>query len=139
MTETQWKTLGDYVRDMADVLGLRDWWLFLDHTPSDDDCVASVKVIYGRRNATIRVSTTFMDERLDAQRNSIIHELLHCHTSQIVNCVDHDLHNSGALGTQALDLLMNTMLRTTELAVDAISMSIADRYPMIEWEPAERA
>lgn len=137
MTENAWGILGQYMRDRADELGLRDWHLFLTHIPPDDEDADGICTpTEGRKHATIKVCRDFKEQlKPDAQRAVIIHELLHCHFQAAVDMVRVDLPR--LLGQPAYDVFFPAFRRSMEYAVDGITDAIADKFPLIEWTEGE--
>lgn len=84
LTDVEWKALGHYVRYCADAMGLRDWSFVLARRYlTDTSAIASIDITYGKREALIKIADDFRslcDERI---RESICHELIHCHLDQV--------------------------------------------------------
>lgn len=79
MIDPRRRRYSPYVRDLADRLGLRDWWFELaDEPPYEPDAIASVRPWEGRRRATIRLSDGFLEAGPAEQRHTLCHELAHC-------------------------------------------------------------
>lgn len=135
MTEAEWKCLGDYARERADDLGLRDWWVRIEKVSSEEDALASCRVIRGRRLVYIRVCEGFREEKPDEQRSTIIHELLHCHMAAMEWVVSA---TESALGSSAYAICHEGFTDALEHAVDGIAESIAEKYPLISWPTKPR-
>lgn len=125
------KALGEYMRNIADVMGLRDWTLNLLHEPCDDDCNAQVRLIYGRKVADIRVSEAFRSFDPERIRRTVVHELIHFHFAACSNLIEHDL--SGHLSKQALNIFFSAWVRDFEYGVDGLATAVASSLPLIEW------
>jgi hypothetical protein len=68
-----------YVRQLADILRLKDWRICVAEDPPPENALASCAPVEGRKYATLRFGESFLtDDRLE-QRHTIVHELLHCH------------------------------------------------------------
>jgi hypothetical protein len=136
MTETDWDTLEAYILNMAERLHLRDWEIDFSRDDTDGDkTLASASLQYEAKRVTIQVSAGFR-ESLNAyeQRETIIHELLHCHLWSANCVVARDLWNTRALSESTHRLLQESFQRQEELAINAISAAIAQHYPLIDWE-----
>ena len=73
-----------YVRKLADLMRLRDWRVEIaEDAPSDANAIASCNPIEGRKFAVIRLSESFFTDSRDDQRQTLAHELLHCHTGPL--------------------------------------------------------
>src|SRR6187551_1392363 len=78
MTNKEFTALGKYVRDVADEMGLRDWYFETMHgTPVRDDgsedvgAGARIEITWGKRHARIWVCRDFRNMRPDRQRQFI--------------------------------------------------------------------
>lgn len=73
-----------YVRQVADQMGLRDWNFEVSHGPPCHDhdgrmSMAEIEPVYGRRYAVMWLSDFFLNSSRQEQRDTIVHELVHCH------------------------------------------------------------
>ncbi len=126
------RELGRYARAMADELELRDWTINLLYRPSDRCNDAEIGCVYGQKTANLQVSENFRQLDRDRQRQTITHELLHCHwhlPSEMV--VTKDLE--AALGAQADQLFAEGFRRQLEYAIDATAAALAKHLPYIDW------
>lgn len=131
MQDADWAVLGTYVREAANTLGLRDWFLLLKHdVPMDEEVLASVDAIYGRKYAVVRVCKEFRELSHDEQRQVIVHELVHCHLATLGHMLNKTLR--AELG-HAGEILVETWRVEFEHAVDAIATEWANLMPHIEW------
>ena len=65
------------------------------------------------------------------QRETIVHELIHCHTHEMVRLFKTTVNNElGRLAADALDFSIEQM---HELCVDGIASAWARTLPMIDW------
>lgn len=132
MSRKRFLELGQYVRDRADNLGLRDWTLELRHVAldPDDDALACVVTTYGRRFAMITLGYNFATEKPEIQRHTIVHELLHIWFDQ----VERPVRDGGAvwqlIGKPAGLVLFNEVRDAVEHGVDAIAAAIAGGFPL---------
>lgn len=84
MIDPRRRRFGTYIRGVADQIGLRDWTLMVCDGPPDGEglagkAVAMIDIPAGRRYAAIMLSDTFLDSTPAEQKQTILHELLHCH------------------------------------------------------------
>lgn len=124
-------TLGRYISALADAVGLRDWSISLQDDPCADDVNGTCQCVYGRRVASIALSRNWMNADEYDLRETIVHELLHCHTDPITyplaGIEDH-------LGSSLHTHLVSSQALALELAVDAIASAFAPRLPLpSEW------
>lgn len=139
MTKADWDALARYVRWVANEVGLRDWFLWLDHEPcgrlgADLDghgSMAECEASKGRKHLRIRVCKDFREALLaEAQRQTIVHELLHAHFAAMRQYVA-DAYPDNPAAWEAF----NTLL---EFGVDAVAEEWSKNLPLVKW-PAKRA
>lgn len=131
MNRADQKELGRYVRFVADEMGLRDWTFNLYYECDEDDCYAVCRTTYGRKQADIRFCDDFRDMKPDAQRHTVIHELLHCHFAAAQDLPRNELLRQ--LGQSAYDLFMGAYRQAQEYGIDGVADAIEKHYPLIEW------
>jgi hypothetical protein len=83
--------------------------------------------------ANIRVDTSFPDTSPEEQRNTIIHELLHCHFSMAQSVITDDLWDRRLLSQDAYSTFEASYRRAQEFGVDGVAMAIAQFFPLIDW------
>ena len=133
MKPEDWVVLGQYVRDRADDLALRDWTFTIAHDPpSHAPALAETRPVYGRRLAAIRFCVEFRELTDDEQRHVVIHELLHCHLADLQHQTGSESRLEKALG-QSGSLALAGIAQSIEYAVDAITDGIAEHHPLIAW------
>ncbi len=136
MTEDQWQSLERYVRQVADGLRLRDWTVNVERdAPENPDAGGSVRIIYGRKLAYIRVCSDFASYTPQEQRHTVIHELIHIHLEPACNIVLNDVREY--LGRAADDLLWSGFKRSMEYGVDGLADAVAPLLPLWEKPPSD--
>lgn len=125
------KALGRYVRHVADLMELRDWTVELGREPTPDGIAGRCNIVYGRKLARIGVASDFRDDDPESQRQTIAHELVHCHLDSAYNMVQNDLED--LLGKPADTVFLLGYKRQMEYGVDALASAIAKHLPLIEW------
>lgn len=125
------KALSEYIRRVADLMELRDWTVSLSKEPSPEGISARVSVTYGRKLAWIQVAPAFRDEHPDDQRQTIVHELVHCHVDAAYSMVLNDLEE--LLGKPADSIFLKGYKRQMEHGVDALASALAKRMPLVDW------
>jgi hypothetical protein len=134
LTKPQFDIVGEYIRNMADALGLRDWHLFLKYEPPDDaETGAMVVPIEGRKHASIYLCEDFRDLKPENQREYIVHELLHLHFQPACDVIRADLWESNALSFSQHRQVWESFKRLMEYGVDGVTEHIAGFFPLIEW------
>jgi hypothetical protein len=107
-----------YVRQLADILHLRDWRIDINEdAPSGQDAIASCQPVTGRKYAVLRLSESFLSDPKPDQRHTLTHELLHCHLGPMHRM----LEQSGDLPAAALLAI--------EYCVDGLADAIAPLLP----------
>lgn len=120
--------LTEYIRWIANRLGLRDWILTLMRQPSEDDCIASVNLTYGRKLAQIYVAWDILERDPAEIRETVIHELLHVHYEPAFNQAQNDLLH--VMGDDTHSLFMAAFRRQVEYATDGLAAAIAPLFPL---------
>jgi hypothetical protein len=133
-----------YVRYIADQMGLRDWTLKIDIGPCDAkhtegfEWGASCSPVPGRKQATLKfASERFTEDTRDELRQTVVHELVHCHFYGVWDTVRQDALNLIA-EQDAYDVLIAGVRRHMEYGVDAVADAIAPRMPLIAWPKGAR-
>jgi hypothetical protein len=145
MNKAEWHALGEYLRAIADMMGLRDWHLDLSHEPSaeepneDGDITwGKVSPVEGRKKATIRLGAGFRGLPPYEQREIVVHELAHCHLRRLADVTRVDLPACKAISQVEYDCFWRQAKREVEHAVDAISSNWARRLPLPKWPQVKR-
>jgi len=127
--------------DTAVTLRLRDWTLYISHTPTVSDGEghpdAEIEPTYGRKHAVLRFSEFFRAVKPELQRQAIAHELIHLHLRSLRDQIRRGLWDSRALGEQAYRLFFECYDEQMEIAVDSIADAVSEFLPMIEWPSEE--
>jgi hypothetical protein len=137
MAETAEKTMllnGDrdqlrtYLRELADLVGLRDWTInVLETPPSNPEHAASIDVRYGRKYVNIDFLPEWASWPAEDLRQTCVHELLHCH----INHVRWPINNIQELVGHAIYTpLYESVTDYIEYAVDAIASEWAKTLPL---------
>lgn len=129
MTENERVALNNYVRYLADGLCLRDWQIELILAPADEGIAGRVITPYGRKIAHILLGPSWRICGLHELRDTLVHELLHCHLDQVGNAprmiAEHLAPAAYAIFEQAFEVQI-------EHAIDAIACAFA---PVFELPP----
>lgn len=123
-----------YVREMADLCGLRDWTITLSDEPIEgvphsvgSEFGGECNVIYGSKYAVIKLADSWPRWEPEKLRTTVVHELTHCHTIPMEwalnGAQDH-------LAPAMFSLLFGAHRDFHELAVDGISTAWAERLPL---------
>ena len=118
-TPTRRERWAPYVRQLADILRLRDWRVDVyEDAPSDPTASASCNPIDGRKFAVVRFAESFLNDNAADQRHTIAHELLHCMLGPLTRMIE------------AREAMSPEMKLTLEYTVDGLADAIAPLLPM---------
>jgi hypothetical protein len=150
LKKKQKKAIDCYVRACANEIGLRDWTLTVDITDQEDlratddhdgdDQVwgAACDPVKGRKYATIKFGTPNIERLLEGDledfRQTVAHELTHCHFAPLWDQMRLDLHKAGLLSQPVYDIFIASAERNLEYGIDAMADAIAPRLPLLDWE-----
>jgi hypothetical protein len=119
-----------YVRVLANTLGLTDWEIEVDddaaHLPADT--LARVNVPTGRRTARISLGAEYANCTPEDQRNTLVHELLHCHFDTVSDLAERTLRRQ--LGAAAWDVYEEAQELLLEQAIDAVAVAVGEFLPV---------
>lgn len=132
MTETKQittrKQLGDYMRDMANLMGLRDWMLYLGHDePDNPNAAASCYIEHRQNEAIVRFCKDWPSLSPQQLRRYVVHELLHCHFHALWYPVEHA---SSHLPPGVAYMLNEGFQDAREITLDNIARSWAEHLPL---------
>jgi hypothetical protein len=136
MTEQEWAIVEDYVRQIADLLKLKDWRFVLLRTETPDNPANGMEVasLFGRHVAYLRFCTDFRELRPEVQRHAIVHELIHCHVNPVCHVVTFDLKNAGLLSDPTYQFINQNLTRADEYCVDDLAEAFSQFLLLIPWE-----
>lgn len=133
MQERDFVVLEEYMRHAADTLGLRDWRVDVSRNPSSDENRACSDFVFGKRHVTVAFNREFRTYDADQQRETIAHELLHCHFDSLTDVIRDELTHLGRLNEGELASVRRAHLRAEELSVDALSRVVSVLLPHVDW------
>jgi hypothetical protein len=135
MTDDAHRVLVNYIRDVADRIGLRDWQFDLarDVVP-EKNRIAQVEVWGDSVTATMWIGESFWKYGPRMQREVVVHELIHCHTDRLYRRARDVARN---LGREAYMIALDSFDQQHEFAVDGIAAAWARMLPFIDWTSQE--
>lgn len=131
MRKRDLQALAAYVDECAHRLGLCDWETRVEREPADDDCNAQTHLVYGRKLARLRFAADVCSAPPESLRQTVAHELIHCHLEAARSMVDLDLTTH--LGKQTAEVFYEGFLRQLEYGIDGLAVAVATGLPLIEW------
>lgn len=122
--------LATYTRELANLIGLRDWTVNLEVREHDDgETCATQEVAWGTQRVRISISPEWRMWKADDLRATLVHELVHCHMVRMMwtwNGAIRDLAKYKPL-RKALDRAYHT---DHEVATEAIATAWAELLPL---------
>ncbi len=133
MTSAQRRALGAYIREIADILGLVEWKLFLDaeQPQGTDGASGHCHVIFGHKAARIWVED-LTREPADWQRYVVVHELLHIPLQAPWWVWSRPVEDLVARPT--FDAIATNAVTTWEDTVDHLARAIGPLLPHPDWD-----
>ena len=117
-----------YIRQLADLLGLKDWRIDLDRDPVNREGPgASNYTYYGRKAADIALGPSFPNQSPEDQRWILAHECLHCHFDRLHKGV---IDYAESKGDSDDSYFAKAHLRDFEAVVDTMAVIIAPFLPL---------
>jgi hypothetical protein len=116
----------EYLRELSNQIGLRDWTIVLAPEPTTPGRIAEVVPVYGRKVATIRLSETFKNAPQSVQRHTVVHELIECHFAPSRFVALETLSKRAYAAYQI----------NHEFSVDGLADAIAPFYPLPDFQEA---
>lgn len=123
------KIITAYVSDIAARLGLRDWDIRIDFDTSAGECCAAIKPWSNQRRATLLLGDEFATFSLADQRDTIVHELVHCHLYALHEVVE--TAHKAVLEPQAAKYADAVVNCAIESATDALAGALAASMPLL--------
>lgn len=118
------RTLPDWIEYVKPYFGLTDWTINLSWTELPPNTFARINTAYGRREATILLGEEFLKSSPESQRETLVHELLHCHFAPLDEYVGDSL--PPLLGKPAWTAWETAYDLFEERAIDALAVAVAD-------------
>lgn len=127
-TPARRKALTGYVTDLAGRLGLADWDVRIDFdAPAADGTAATITPWPNQRRATLQLGSGFADDPAEDQRQTLVHELVHCHLFALHELVRATCER--VLDAQAADVADVAVTCAVEAATDALATALATAMP----------
>lgn len=144
------KEIERYLRYCANEMGLRDWTFVVEIVERNalrdtddfdgDDQVwgAACDPVRGRKYATIKFGVPQIEQLLEGSvedfRQTVAHELIHCHFAALWDQLRLDLHSASLLSQPVYDVYIASVERNLEYGIDAMADVIAPHLPLIDLE-----
>lgn len=118
-------TLAEYVRVVANTLGLPHWNISIENDDSlQEGTFARVYVAHARAEALISFAPSFHASSPEERRATIVHELLHCILWPLEEYIEDSIPQ--LIGKPAYTVFESGFNLLTERAIDPLSVAIAD-------------
>jgi hypothetical protein len=112
--------LHSYVETLVEQLKLSHWNIALDSRPCDENCWADITITPAQSTATIALAANWREWTREEMRETLTHELLHCHLNPMCELVQEltDDHAHSATLNKAVDY-------SNERTTDALTNLVA--------------
>ena len=144
--DPRWKILGDYIRDVMEVLGLNRYHFDLSHNAptepgqsavrSNGESVTAAHVFYsyGALKCIFHFGDIFFEDFCpEEQRHAVVHEIMH--VLQVASSAHLDqLRQDEGLSNAVWDIWWKTYVFIHEREVDHLASVIAPRFSFIDWQ-----
>lgn len=125
--KTRLDLMGEYIREVADAMGLQGWSFAVYDGVESAESAMSVKVTDGRNEAVIGVGEAAWVCDREVLRRYVCHELLHCHIARLVSHLD-DMRERFSDDVQSH--LYDIHLREEEHAINGMHPAWAKTLPL---------
>lgn len=147
MNKHEKQLLSNYVRQIADMLWLRDWDFDIYFTaptleraatgPEQQEWGATIEQTRHRQHAAICLAPDFKtNPAYQGQKatTTIVHELIHMHWVRCWDQIRVDLHEIDGVSQSVYDNFIANYERNMEYGVDALAYAFAELLPTIDWD-----
>lgn len=137
MTRAEKEAVIEYVREIGNQLHLKDWEFVvyfkapIDKEDPEFEWGAQADCIPGRKHCEVSFGFDVRYLEPEEFRQTVTHELLHCHFTALWHQPRQDL--SKRLSQDTYDVFMGSYERNLEYAVDALADVLAPQMPFIRW------
>lgn len=123
----------DWTIQCYQMLGLDHWNIVVQFAPAQDGNKAECWRSMHQYQAKLRFADEWFDAEPEEQRQTVIHELLHCHMRPVWEAWEP---LEGPLGLTGWHIFSKNMEVAEETAVDGLARALAPRFPFPpSWPP----
>lgn len=131
MNKKKKKKINKFVNSLQKTLRLQDWSIeVVFKEPKVESAYATMDTFGESRHAELRVSKNFFNLPKKLQKQTLVHELMHCHLffieGSVLNILKDVLPNSKAVMVHSV--LTTEIERTTDALADVVSSLVAMKY-----------
>jgi predicted metallopeptidase len=121
------KRIKVFVKDLQKALRLKDWTITVNFKEkAGSDAYAVIDPLAESRHAEVRVSKKFLDLSEEIQRQTLIHELMHCHLFFIDGAMAHVFEKT--LSKKQRKIVDRVLTTEIERATDSLADAFATQY-----------
>jgi len=129
-TPERWRAVEEYVAAAAPLLRLSDWTIRVLREPPEDDAYATMTPLEQSRYADMRVADSFLELPTAEQRQTLVHEMVHCHLFFLHECAEAAFVELAAeMGRKAHKLAAKMFTNELERATDALADALGPLLP----------
>jgi len=136
VSDPRWERLGEYVRDLADRMGLSRFYFEVSHDAPDIDgtgpcsfAYCKVYYLYGEQEFRLHFSDQFFQNTPERQRNSVVHELVHVCSRERDRVVD-SVESWPEVSASRWEAFAGQLRYGNESVTDLMAGLIAPRFPL---------
>jgi hypothetical protein len=130
-TPARRRAVAEYIAKLQGILRLRDWEIAINFepAPASEEAYATIVPEPDQRRATLQFTDLFFSQTPSAQRQTLVHEMLHCYFFGVESLMERMLNGISEDVARACVPAMNSQ---TEMIVDAIADAFAPLCPEFE-------
>jgi hypothetical protein len=117
-----------YVELLKVILRLSDWTIELSRVQAAADEAANIEAVYGQKRAVMCLGPTFLNLSIEDQRQTVVHELIHCHLQAATDVVRRT--NDYALSEEGAEIAWIGFMGEVEYATDGLADAVAPFLPL---------
>ena len=129
MNDAIYTALDAYIRQLADLLGMRDWVVLLSRGPAKHENYAEIWTSHYKDEAMVMLNEDYTTYSPEDQRLHITHELLHIQTCRLRRLITRLAEHEHDKAIGFVNRLHN---EEEEILVDRLSRAIAPFLPLPE-------
>lgn len=145
MTDEEKQAFADYVRAVMDELHLKDWdanvhFVAPSLNQSHPDALdkdtrnAQVETTRWRKQASFEFDPDLLPETSpDEIRQTVVHEIIHCHFSEMWHWARITLLDHGDVTQTFYDMFIAGIEQGMEMGVDGVADAVAPHMPVFQW------
>ena len=125
------KYVVEYIASLQGILRLRDWEIRVDFdSQCEEDELATMTPYEDQRRCVMRFGIEFLELPFEEMRQTLVHEMLHCHMFQLHHMTERIIGSLG--GDRAVRAGLPAINASVELTTDILADAFAPLLPKFE-------